>query len=345
MPRCLTVTDSYHDGEASIDGRLLGAMRLFHSNTRTSSARRRPAPLPKVSLRRSGSCRARLESAGDERQRHHRRPSLGTRASGVATDHRRRRSCPVGQPAEMGRHRPQGRRLHPLRGRRAEVDDLDGRQSRTDTPRGRLARRIRDRRPPLHLHGAGDDVRGDPAPHAAQGPGVGRVSVIRSDGTELEPHFAAMHREAVGKAAQDRSWPATEGHWSSDCFARPPRPSRGRALPLLSVPDRSRRGAPKSRASARCHRPGFAGVCDTRSCPPPPRGGGCPRAVRERHRRTDPSDGAITDALPGPGRGPVRLLVAVQPDGTPTCGAGEACVGRGFGCVEGEVLPWLAGPS
>lgn len=30
--RCLTVTDSYDDGQASIDGRLFGAIRLFHSD-------------------------------------------------------------------------------------------------------------------------------------------------------------------------------------------------------------------------------------------------------------------------------------------------------------------------
>src|SRR5260370_42510781 len=52
-------------------------------------------------------------------------------------------------------------------------------QSRTDTPRRRLAGRGRDRRGPLYLHGAADDVRGDAAADGAQGPRDGRVSAER----------------------------------------------------------------------------------------------------------------------------------------------------------------------
>ena len=57
-----------------------------------------------------------------------------------------------------------------------EVDDLEDTKVELTRRRGRLAGRRRDRRGPLDLHGAADDVRGDPAPYGAQGPRDGRVS-------------------------------------------------------------------------------------------------------------------------------------------------------------------------
>jgi len=54
-----------------------------------------------------------------------------------------------------------------------EVDDLEDAKGRTDTPRRPPGGRGRDRRGPLHLHGAADDVRGDPAVDGAQERGAG----------------------------------------------------------------------------------------------------------------------------------------------------------------------------
>ena len=59
-----------------------------------------------------------------------------------------------------------------------EVDDLEDAKAELTRRGVVLQGEIRDRRGPLDLHGAGDDVRGDPAPHGAQGPRDGRVSAL-----------------------------------------------------------------------------------------------------------------------------------------------------------------------
>jgi hypothetical protein len=38
-----------------------------------------------------------------------------------------------------------------------------------------------------------------------------RVSIIGSDGTELEPYFAALARRRVREALRDRGWPRFDG--------------------------------------------------------------------------------------------------------------------------------------
>jgi hypothetical protein len=40
-----------------------------------------------------------------------------------------------------------------------------------------------------------------------------RVSVIRSDGVEVEPYFTVMRRGRVRKALEERGWPVVEDHW------------------------------------------------------------------------------------------------------------------------------------
>lgn len=40
-----------------------------------------------------------------------------------------------------------------------------------------------------------------------------RVSVIRSDGTEVEPYFAAAGRARIRTALHERGWPIIEDHW------------------------------------------------------------------------------------------------------------------------------------
>ena len=60
-----------------------------------------------------------------------------------------------------------------------KVDDLDDTKAELTRPRGRLGGRRQERRGPLDLHGAADDIRADPAVHGAQGPRDGRVSAPR----------------------------------------------------------------------------------------------------------------------------------------------------------------------
>jgi hypothetical protein len=40
-----------------------------------------------------------------------------------------------------------------------------------------------------------------------------RVSVIRSDGKELEPYFKLMSRGPVRQALRQRDWPVVEDRW------------------------------------------------------------------------------------------------------------------------------------
>jgi len=40
-----------------------------------------------------------------------------------------------------------------------------------------------------------------------------RVSVIRLDGTELKPYFAALRRGPVRQALHERGWPVVEDRW------------------------------------------------------------------------------------------------------------------------------------
>ena len=40
-----------------------------------------------------------------------------------------------------------------------------------------------------------------------------RVSVIWSDGKEVEPYFTVKRRGLVRQALQERGWPVVEDHW------------------------------------------------------------------------------------------------------------------------------------
>src|SRR5260370_34146737 len=146
-------------------------------------------------------------------------------------------------------------------------------QSRTDTPRRRLAGRGRDRRGPLHLHGAADDVRGDAAADVAQGPPDRRGSAER-----LTPPAAGAGRpEAMAAAPPSPAQESDVRHRGSADHLDILRADRSTvqtfkqtlAAPEEDGHDRQVQLVDETGAQAPLDRPRAAPQADTAPSPPP----------------------------------------------------------------------------